>query len=572
MNKNIKRTFWVLFAMFAVLIIYLAYFTIVRAPDIVNNPYNLRLSAKEGSIKRGNIEDINGVVIAESVLEGDSYERIYNYPRMYCHITGYTASGKTGVESAYNAELLTLHNETLQRFLYILTNKVFKKGEFSLTGLNPFEASAYAADSLPYTDFDDFDDNASGAAAIPETTEETSGQTEQTTEQTTEEPAQDSDIDAEIKDIYSDIENNSGASLDDIISDGYHSENDLFAPLKDGYVLKGNSVVLSVDHRIQEKAFNLLGERNGSVIVSDVNTGKIKAMVSYPNYNPQTVAENWEYLTTDEKNTPLLNRAAQGLYPPGSVFKIAVAQLLIDSNQEDMSFTCEGTNRFGNKVLRCYNENVHGTVDLTSAFAKSCNGFFAEASLSLGPSRLITQALSLGFNKDNGFALEHSKSIFSLTEDSDNSELIDTAIGQGKTMVTPLDINMITAAAANGGTMYTPQITQGIKSPSGKLIKEFSPKVSGAVMSEETSSKIRSLMRSVVTDGTATAANSDQITIAGKTGTAENGTDNDHIWFTCFAPYENPQYAVTVMLEYAGSGSRAVPIAKELLEYINTLE
>ncbi|MCD8238590.1 MAG: hypothetical protein LUC92_04540 [Clostridiales bacterium] len=571
MNNNIKKTFWVLFAMFAALIIYLGYFTVVRAPEIVNNPYNLRLSAKEASIKRGNIEDINGVVIAESTLNDEgSYERVYNYPRMYCHITGYTNSGKTAVESAYNAELLTLHNETLQRFLYILTNKVFKKGVFSLTGLNPFETEVYAVGDLPYTDFDDFDDDtASGSALdISDETEETS---DETTEETTEETT-DSEIDAEIKDIYNNLENNPDASLDNIVSDGYHSENDLFAPLKNGYVLKGNSIVLSVDHRIQEKAFELLGERNGSIIVSEVNTGKIKAMVSYPNYNPETVAENWEYLTTDEENTPLLNRASQGLYPPGSVFKIAVAQLLIDTNQEDMTFYCEGTNHFGNKVLRCYNANVHGSVDLTSAFSKSCNGYFAQASLSLGTSRLLTQALSLGFNSDNGFVLEHSTSIFSLTEDSDNSELIDTAIGQGKTMITPLDINMITAAAANGGTMYTPQIAEGIKSPGGNMIKVFSPETRGTVMSEETSAKIRELMRSVVTSGTATAAASDQIAIAGKTGTAENGTDSDHIWFTCFAPYDSPKYAVTVMLEYAGSGSRAVPIARELFEYINTLE
>ncbi len=573
MNKNIKITFWILFAMFAALIIYLGYFTVIEAPKVINNPYNLRLSSKESSIKRGNIEDINGVVIAESVLEGESYTRQYNYPRMYCHITGYTDMGKTGTESAYNAELLTLHNETLQKFLYILTNKVFKKGEFSLTGSSGILEKAYALDFGGFGGGTQPPEDSSESPINPEDEVLSDGGAEAEGEETTEDIFEDdSELGAEIKDIYDNIENSPAPSLDTIYSDGYESENDFFAPLANGYVLEGNTVVLSVDHRIQEKAYELLGERKGSIVVSDVNTGMIKAMVSYPNYNPAAIAENWDYLTTDEENTPLLNRASQGLYTPGSIFKIGIAQLLIDTNRSDMTFECSGTNHFGNKTLRCYNETVHGHVDLRDAFKQSCNGFFAQAALNLTASRLVTQARNLGYNEDYDFPLEHSVSLFSLTEDSDNSELVDTGIGQGKTMVTPLHINMITAAAANGGTMYTPQIASALKSYSGKIIKEFQPEEMGTVMSEETAAALRELMRAVVTEGTGTPANSSQIAIAGKTGTAENGTDNDHIWFTCFAPYENPKYAVTVMLEYGGKSSKATPIAAELLEYINTLE
>ncbi|MCD8089528.1 MAG: hypothetical protein LUD81_02710 [Clostridiales bacterium] len=569
MNKKIKITFWILFAMFAALIIYLGYFTIIEAPTAINNPYNLRLTSKESSIKRGNIEDVNGVVIAESILEEDSYTRQYNYPRMYCHITGYTDMGKTGVESAYNAQLLTLHHETLQKFLYILTNKVFKKGKFSLTGLSSLSEEAYALD------FDSMGAgwNEEGESPGPDDDVLSDGGAEAETEGTTEDVFEDdSELGSEIKSIYDNIENISPPGLDTIYSDGYESENDFFAPLANGYVLEGNTVVLSVDHRIQEKAFELLGERNGSVVVSDVNTGMIKAMVSYPNYNPQTIAENWEYLTTDEDNTPLLNRASQGLYTPGSIFKIGMAQLLIDTNQADMTFECTGTNHFGNKTLRCYNETVHGHVNLRDAFKQSCNGYFAQAALNLTADRLITQAKNLGYNSDYDFPLEHSVSIFGLTEDSNNSELVDTGIGQGKTMVSPLHINMITSAVANGGTMYTPQIVSALKSCSDTVIKEYEPDKMGTVMSEETAASLRELMRAVVTEGTGTLANTEQIAIAGKTGTAENGTDNDHIWFTCFAPYENPEYAVTVMLEYAGKSSKAVPIAAELLEYISTLE
>ncbi len=614
MNNRIKITFWFLFAMFALLIIYIGYFTVVEAPEVINNPYNLRLSASESSVKRGNIEDINGVVLAESIQEDDGFTRTYNYPRMYCHVIGYTGVGKTGVEAAYNAELLTLHNETLQKFLYIVTNKVFKKGEFSLTGMELYGNDVYAADTfdfeppaaggdegtpedLPEASPDEVPRHIETPTDVPaETPEEapedifdeaqndtpqetpedmTEDLQEETTEAASEEETdiyENSDIDSEIKDIYDNIEGNQDIDLDSIASDGYESENNFFAPLKDGYVLKGNTVVLSIDNRIQEKAFELLGERRGSIVVSDVNTGKIKAMVSYPNYNPETVADNWDSLTTDDENTPLLNRATQGLYPPGSVFKIGMAQLIIDTGNEGMSFDCTGVNTFGNKTLRCYNETVHGSEGLTEAFRNSCNGYFAQAGLTLTKDRLITEALNLGYNKDYDFPLEHSESIFNLNKDSEDSELVDTSIGQGKTMATPLHINMITAAVANGGTMYTPQIAQGLKSAGGRMIKKYKPEEMGVVMSEETSAKIRELMREVVTNGTATGANNDIIAIAGKTGTAENGTDDDHIWFTGFAPYDEPHYAVTVMLEYGGKSSRTVGIANELFEYIAGLD
>ncbi len=563
MNNRIKITFWLLFAMFALLIIHIGYFTFFEADEVINNPYNLRLSASEGSVKRGNIEDINGVVLAESIQEDNGFVRSYNYPRMYCHVIGYTGVGKTGVEAAYNARLLDLHNETLQKFLYILTNKVFKQGKFSLADMGIYQSNVYAADIFDFEPPLSDDDVLSGGGVDADVTTESLTETD---------IYENSEIDNEIKDIYNNPENMQGADLDSIANDGYESENNFFAPLKDGYVLTGNTVVLCIDNRIQQKAFELLGERKGSVIVSEVDTGKIKAMVSYPNYNPETIAENWEYLTNDNENTPLLNRAAQGLYPPGSVFKIGMAQLIIDTGNRDMTYNCQGVNKFGNKTLRCYNETVHGSEGLTDAFKNSCNGYFAKAGIELTNDRLITEALNLGYNKDYDFPLEHSVSVFNLTEESDNSELADTSIGQGKTMTTPLHINMITSSVANGGTMYVPQIAEGIKSPSGRMIRKFKPEEMGVVMSKETAAIIKGLMREVVTSGTAQGANSDIIAIAGKTGTAENGTDNDHIWFTGFAPYDEPKYAVTVMLEYGGRSSKTVNIAKDLLEYIAGLE
>ncbi len=568
-NRNIKIIFWVIFGIFAALIVYIIWFALAEAPRVINNPYNLRLTAEENAVKRGNIEDENGIVIAESALGDEGYERVYNYPKMYCHITGYTDMGKTGIESACNAELLTLHNATLQKFLYILTNKVFKKGKFSLTGKNPFSQPAYALDAFVAGD----DDLASGEAVVPEGESSEETETEETSAETTSEAAiyEDSDIDSEIKDIYNKIPEGGNVDIGSLLPDDYKAEYDFFAPLKNGYVLTGNTVVLTIDHRIQQKAYELLDGKKGSIVVSDVNTGAIKAMVSYPNYDPSAIEENWDYLTTDTENTPLLNRAAQGLYPPGSVFKIGMAQLIIDNGYSDLTYNCNGINYFGNKALRCYNTYAHGAEGLTDAFKNSCNGYFANAALKLGANAIVSQALNLGYNKDYNYPLEHTESIFSLSTDANNTEIVDTSIGQGKTMVTPLHINMITSAVANGGTMYTPQIIKGTKSRSGRTLSKTQPEAINTIMTQTTAAAIRSLMRQVVLEGTGTAANSSIVDIAGKTGTAENGTENDHSWFTCFAPYDSPKYAVTVMLEYSGHSGRTTTIAKELLEYINTL-
>ncbi|MDO5388804.1 MAG: penicillin-binding transpeptidase domain-containing protein [Clostridia bacterium] len=365
-----------------------------------------------------------------------------------------------------------------------------------------------------------------------------------------------------------------------------------------GTDIEGNSLVLTIDNRLQEIAGEQLGNQRGSIVAMEPSTGKILAMVSNPTFDSNTVAENWESLNSDEENSPLLNRATQGLYPPGSVFKIvtAAAALQTDSSLNEYEIDCEGEERFGNNIIHCYDGTAHGNVKMDSAFAKSCNIYFSELGVKIGADKLISAASAFGFNKDIGLALEYSKSSFPLTENAEETEIVETAFGQGRTLVTPLFMAMITSAVANNGIMMQPYVVDHSLTPSGGVRNRTIPVKLNQAVSPELAESLKELMIGVVENGTATraafsvsgkvssennisgasagkAAYSGEIQVAGKTGTAENPQGDDHAWFVAFAPADEPKIAVAVLLENAGKGSNAIPAAREIMkEYIQNLE
>lgn len=374
-----------------------------------------------------------------------------------------------------------------------------------------------------------------------------------------------------------------------------------------GKEIQGNNVVLTIDDRLQQVASEALGREKGSIVAVEPSTGKILAMVSYPTFDSNTVSENWEKLNSDDENSPLLNRATQGLYPPGSTFKIitAASALEISNTYMDFNFKCKGDAIFGNSILHCYNGKAHGDVNMTSAFAKSCNGYFATVAEEIGNEQLIKTASDFGVNKDINFPLEYKKSSFALAPDSGGSELAATAIGQGKTLASPLFMAMVTSAIANNGAMMQPYIVDHIETPSGSVRNRTLPSKLFQVCDSSTAHKIADMMCEVVRSGTATNATfsvsgkaqvvnkdrvssdsaitagaidieegrySGKITVAAKTGTAENASGDDHSWFVAFAPAEDPQIAVAVILENAGHGSKAIPDAKKVMKtYIENL-
>lgn len=340
-----------------------------------------------------------------------------------------------------------------------------------------------------------------------------------------------------------------------------------------GQKTPGDDVVTTLDTELQQAAFSALGDRRGAVIALEPDTGKILAMVSKPGYDPNRLTEDWESLTSSENDQgQLLNRAAQGLYPPGSTFKIVTALEYIREHPEDYKefhFDCDGVYENGEYAIKCYHSNVHGSQDFTQAFANSCNGAFAGIGLELNLEALQETTEELLFGVPLPFtALPSKNSSFQMKPGADIWEILQTSIGQGMTQMTPLHNAMITAAIANGGILMTPYLIDSVKSAAGEEVKKFVPTAYGSLMTAWEAEQLTELMTAVVTEGTGSAVRTDAYTAAAKTGSAEfDKTKETHAWFTGFAPAEDPKLVVTVLVEEAGSGGRAAaPIARQLFD------
>lgn len=354
----------------------------------------------------------------------------------------------------------------------------------------------------------------------------------------------------------------------DLIRGSNHFKDQLTAPFKRG-TPKANSLVTTLDHGLQQKAYELLGDNRGAIVAMNPGTGEILAMVARPDFDPNTIAAEYEAHLADEAHSRLLNRATQGLYPPGSTFKTITAIAWLEKNLEaDFFHYCEGQRYIGQKVIHCYNNKAHGRVSLEDAFATSCNTAFAKMGDSLDRDRLHSIAGQFLYNTKVPFELPVSKSQFLLNADSSPNEVVETVIGQGKTLTTPLNNVMIASAVANGGDVYKPYIVDRVISDDGEVIRKTEPTVLHQVMTPAMAQTLARFMAITSETGTARALNTDNYGIASKTGSAENPHGAAHAWYIGYAPIENPQIALAIVLENAGSSSvHAVPLAGELYEY-----
>lgn len=334
----------------------------------------------------------------------------------------------------------------------------------------------------------------------------------------------------------------------------------------------GDNVVTTLDLSLQQTASRALANYRGCVIVMEPDTGKILALVSQPNFNANQVDERWEELISPENpKAHLVNRATQGLYPPGSTFKLLTALEYMKENPgswEDYRFVCDGVFESGEYQIKCFHGNAHGEQNLIQAFANSCNGAFAQLGLMIDPVRFGRLTEQFLFNRDLPCSLPYNKSSFVLTSDAGEWEKLQTAIGQGKTQITPFHNLMIAAAAANGGTLMKPYLIDSVKNVGGQTIKKFMPSSAGTLMTAEDAEALTHLMCQVVEIGTGSALRTEDYTAAGKTGSAEFETGKEtHSWFVGFAPAENPEIAVCVLAEEAGSGGQvAAPIARTVMD------
>lgn len=334
----------------------------------------------------------------------------------------------------------------------------------------------------------------------------------------------------------------------------------------------GDDVYTTLDVQLQQIASTALGVYKGAILVTEPSTGKILAMVSKPDFDPNTIASEWDTLREDATSSVLLNRTTQGLYPPGSTFKMITALEYIRENPDtyqNYSFNCTGSITRGEDRIQCYHGSVHGQVDFTRSFAKSCNSSFANIGLSLDRSAFSDTLNGLLFNQDLPLSLTYNKSSVGMDADTSDSDTMQVSIGQGSVSMTPIHLNMITSAIANQGTLMEPYLIDCVKNSEGTIVKSFEPTEYGQLLTEKEASILTDLMTDVVEEGTATRLSGLSYTAAGKTGSAEYGTvkGDSHAWFTGFAPAEDPEICVTIIIEGAGSGGDyAVPIAKRIFD------
>lgn len=337
----------------------------------------------------------------------------------------------------------------------------------------------------------------------------------------------------------------------------------------------GDNVVTTLNYSLQSIAYQALGDYDGAVVVMEPATGKVLSMVSKPDFDPNTIEEDWERIVSDENfESVLLNRASQGLYPPGSTFKILTALEYMRENPEDYeaySYSCNGSIQKENSKLNCFSREVHGNVDLKESFYESCNTSFANIGLSLDPEHFADTCEDLLFNDTLPVEkLDTSKSSFVLDKNSSTSEIMETAIGQGKTLVTPLHMAMLSCAIANNGKLMKPYVVSETQNYEGDTVKNYYPVSYGELMTAKEASVLQEYMKEVVEIGTGSKLKGMSYQAYGKTGSAEYGTNkgDSHAWFVGYAHREDKEdIAIAVIVEEAGIGSAyAVPVAKSIFD------
>ena len=343
---------------------------------------------------------------------------------------------------------------------------------------------------------------------------------------------------------------------------GHGDINITFNELRSGYDLN-----LTIDNDLQEYAYKQLDGRRGAIVAIEPETGKILAMVSYPDFDPSTdaIEKNWMYIVARE-DSPLLARATGGLYPPGSTYKIVTAATAYNAGYSDKTFEDNGVFKQGGLKVSNYGGESYGTINVRKAFEVSSNFAFCTLGYELGAQNVKDAAEAFGVNKDIDTDIPVSKSRIDYKKMT-NEDAALVSIGQGQLLMTPLHVAMLGAAVANNGKMMKPYLVNTITTSSGLTLSTTKPTVFCQPMSAECASYMNGLMIDVVKEGTGRSAAISGITVAGKTGTAENENEKDHSWFVGYAPAEKPTIAVAVLLENDGrsGGASAAPIAKKVM-------
>jgi peptidoglycan glycosyltransferase len=354
-----------------------------------------------------------------------------------------------------------------------------------------------------------------------------------------------------------------------------------------GKPIIGDSVVTTIDLNGQREALDALGSQCGAVVALDPRNGRVRVMVSSPSFDPNDVESNFgriERITADCKPaSPLLNRATQGLYPPGSTFKVVTASAALESRKYTPTSTFVDPGYcmvYGKRVNNFDTERPFGTLTLATALQHSVNSVFCNIGLKLGAKRIVKEAKRFGFydrppletpdSERLPSGLYRGGKLFDPKHDSD----VDAgrmAFGQERLLVTPLQMAMVAGTIGNGGILMSPTVVDRVVSPDSKTLERTRPTAIRRVVSPTTARDIAAMMVSAVQAGTGTSAQISGLQIGGKTGTAETGIGGSNTtWFIAFAgpPGAKPQLAIAVVLQNQSltGGATAAPIARRVMQ------
>jgi len=364
--------------------------------------------------------------------------------------------------------------------------------------------------------------------------------------------------------------------------------------------VSGYNIVLTIDADLQKAAWQAFEGKPGAAVVMDTRDGSVLAMVSSPSFDPNLFNNGISYDQWDKLQNnpfaPLSNKAISGQYPPGSTYKLIVAAAALEEGiiTSDTKVLCNGSFTLGSRTYRCWKKGGHGWVDLHKAIVESCDVYFYTIGKMLGVDKIAQYAKRFGLGEVSGIDLPNEKNGLVPTKDWkfkrkkvawQPGETISTSIGQGFNLTTPLQLANAFSAFANGGTLWRPHLVKYIESTDGKIYREFLPEKKGELkLSPKTVEILNSALWGVVNEpgGTGHAARMLNVDVCGKTGTSQvlglpedekarrmkiiGAFYKDHALFACYAPLKNPEIAVAVILENAGSGGAvAAPVARKIL-------
>lgn len=455
-NKRYIKVLTLISILFLIILGYMTYFQVVKADKLKNDENNKRNWVDDNKLKRGNILDRDGNILAQTI-DGENKEKIRNFPygKTYAHLVGYNSKkyGKTGLEKRFNSVLINKHDKT------------------------PI---------------------------------------------------------AELKKIVIDQK-------------------------------EGNTIKLTTNTQLQEFALSLLNGKKGSVILMNPKTGEVLAMADFPTFDPNNIEKEWNNIINDEKNATLLQRSTSGLFAPGSVYKLVTGTAILENLKGTfLKYNDKGATTIENYTIRNLLNKRYGNIDLKKAIEVSANTYFADKVGEVGVDKMIDVNKRFMFGEDIDTDFKLTKSPLAFNKNTTALELATGAFGQGKVLVTPMQVALFTSAIANDGNMMKPFVVKEILDPNGKVIKETKPEILSKVSDVETMKTMKEYLKNSGDVNFRGFVNGQKV--GGKTGTAEVTKDILNAWSTVFYPADDPRLVCTIVYEGVDfMGVKTIPMSKQLV-------